>query len=98
MDELTITVTIAGRPYRLKIEKTEEEIVRKAVKQIEEKIKEFSSTYAYKDIQDLLAMVTIQFATSSLNYEKQVDFQDNHLINRLSEIEKVLSENIKEKG
>ena len=93
MDELTITVSIANRPYRLKISKDEEEIVRQAAKLIEEKIKEYSSSYAYKDVQDLLAMVTLQYATSTLHYEKQVNIKDNQLISRLTEIDKVLSEN-----
>ena len=92
MDELTITVTIANRPYRLKIGKDEEETVRQAAKLIEKKIKEYSSSYAYKDVQDLLAMVTLQYATSTLNYKKQINNKDNQLISRLTEIDKVLSE------
>ena len=93
MEEFTITVSIANRPYRLKIGKDEEEIIRQATKLIEEKIKEYSSSYAYKDLQDLLAMVTLQYATSTLNYENQLNNKDKLLINRLSEIDKVLSEN-----
>jgi len=93
MKELTITVSIANRPYRLKIEKDEEETVRQAAKLIDEKIKDYSSSYAYKDVQDLLAMVTLQYATSTLNYEKQLNNKDNHLISRLTEIDKVLSDN-----
>ena len=93
MDELTITVSIANRPYRLKIGKDEEETIRKAAKLIEERIKDYSSSYAYKDVQDLLAMVTLQYATNNLNYEKQINTKDTQLISRLTEIDKVLSEN-----
>lgn len=92
MDELSISVTIADRPYRLKIEKTDEETIRKAAKLIEKTIKEYSVNYAFKDKQDLLAMVALQFVTSSLNFESQIDFTENKLETKLSEIDHVLSE------
>ncbi|HNY07930.1 MAG TPA: cell division protein ZapA [Bacteroidales bacterium] len=92
MDELSISVTIADRPYRLKIEKTDEETIRKAAKLIEKTMKEYSVNYAFKDKQDLLAMVALQFVTSSLNFESQIDFTENKLETKLSEIDHVLSE------
>jgi len=92
MDELSISVNIADRPYRLKIEKTDEETIRKAAKLIEKTIKEYSVNYAFKDKQDLLAMVALQFVTSSLNFESQIDFTENKLETKLSEIDHVLSE------
>jgi len=92
MDELSISVNIADRPYRLKIEKTDEETIRKAAKLIEKTMKEYSVNYAFKDKQDLLAMVALQFVTSSLNFESQIDFTENKLETKLSEIDHVLSE------
>ena len=92
MDELSISVNIADRPYRLKIEKTDEETIRKASKLIEKTMKEYSVNYAFKDKQDLLAMVALQFVTSSLNFESQIDFTENKLETKLSEIDHVLSE------
>jgi len=92
MDELSISVIIADRPYRLKIEKTDEETIRKAAKLIEKTMKEYSVNYAFKDKQDLLAMVALQFVTSSLNFESQIDFTENKLETKLSEIDHVLSE------
>jgi cell division protein ZapA len=59
MDELTITVTIAERPYRLTIKRSEEEIIRKAANEINKKIKFYSENYAYNDRQDLMAMFTL---------------------------------------
>jgi len=92
MDELSISVTIADRPYRLKVEKKEEETIRKATKLIENTMKEYSANYAFKDKQDLLAMVALQFTTSSLNFESQIDFTTNKLETKLTEIDQVLSE------
>jgi len=55
-------------------------------------MKEYSVNYAFKDKQDLLAMVALQFVTSSLNFESQIDFTENKLESKLSEIDHVLSE------
>ena len=94
MEELTISVTIADRPYRLTIKKEEEETIRKAAKLINEKIKDYSENYAFNDKQDLLAMVSLQYANSSLNLEKQNKNMDNRFAERLLEINKVLSDNL----
>lgn len=66
MSELSIKVTIAGRVYPLTISPAEEELVRKASRQIDEQVKALQQTYAVKDRQDLLAMVALQSATHNL--------------------------------
>jgi cell division protein ZapA (FtsZ GTPase activity inhibitor) len=92
MPALTVTVTIADRPYRLKIKSEEEEAVRKAVKVINEKIKAYAEAYAYKDKQDLLAMVALQFATYALNYEEGSKVNDSNLIDKLNELDNILTD------
>ncbi|MFA4851121.1 MAG: cell division protein ZapA [Bacteroidales bacterium] len=92
MPVLSITVTIADRPYRLKIETGEEETVRKAVKTINEKIKAYADTYAYKDKQDLLAMTAMQFATYAINYENSAKINDDRIIEKLTETDKLLTD------
>ena len=90
MPAQTITVSIADRPYRLKIEEEEEENVRKSVKTINEKIKAYADTYAYKDKQDLLAMITLQFATHVMDYENNAKFSEDRIIEKLGDIDKLL--------
>jgi len=92
VDELSITVIIADRPYKLTISRTEEEAVRSAAKAIDEQMKKYASYFQYKDKQDLLAMVALQFAASSVEMESQLRFRDNELIDKLAEIDKVLTE------
>ena len=92
MEKLAITVVIAGRPYRLNINKKDEELVRNASKLIENKMKGYASDYAFKDQQDLLAMVALQFATSTLNLESDLDFRDNQLKNKLHLIDQLITE------
>ncbi len=67
MDELIpINITIADRTYRIKALTSNEESIRKTVKDLNEKIIEFKTSYAGKDIQDYLAMAVIWMATSHL--------------------------------
>lgn len=92
MEELSISVTIAERPYKLTIAKDEEEIVRRATKLINEKIKEYSNSYAFKDHQDLLAMIALQFTTQFLNLDKEIEINDKVITKKLSDIDKILAE------
>jgi cell division protein ZapA (FtsZ GTPase activity inhibitor) len=94
MDELTISVTIADRPYRLNIKKEEEEEIRKAAKNINERIKQYSDNYAFNDKQDLLAMVSLEYANSSLVYEEKLGHSDQQIKEQLSSLDSLLSESI----
>ena len=90
-DELPITVTIAGRPYRLTINRKEEETIRKAVKHIEGQIGHYAGNYRYSDKQDLLAMVALHFATSAVNNENEVSFVTKSLSPTLTDLDKILT-------
>ena len=60
---IPVNITIADRSYRLKIEPSDEETLRKTVKLINEKIVEFKTNFAGKDMQDFISMVLLWFAT-----------------------------------
>ena len=60
---IPVTVLIADRTYRLKIEPKDEEQLRKTVKFINEKILEFKTNFAGKDMQDYISMAFLWFAT-----------------------------------
>ena len=87
MDELTVTLTIADRPYRLKIGKDEEPVIRKAVELINEKIREYSNNYAFKDKQDLLAMAALHFGSYTLRLERD---GEPLLLEKLKELDALL--------
>jgi len=59
---VSTTVMIAGRNYSLKIQPSDEPVIKQIVKEVNEKISHFSSTYTKKDKQDCLAMVLLSFA------------------------------------
>lgn len=96
MKEQLISVIIAERPYRLSVKNEEEEqIFREAGKLIKEKMTEYGSTYAFRDKQDLLAMVTLQFAVDSLSVIKKAESQED-LLKKLAEIDRILDDHLKE--
>ena len=96
MDELAISLNIADRPYRLVIEKNNEELFRKATRLIDNRIKEYSVKYAYKDTKDLLAMVALEYATSFLQDEELLKQQEGLWKTKLMEVDQVLAEYLSE--
>jgi cell division protein ZapA len=74
MSELSIKVTIGGRSYPLTINRSEEERIRKAVSEIDKNIKELKNNYAVVDMQDLLAMTALEYATDSVKQNNSVEF------------------------
>lgn len=64
MSELIpVNIVIADRNYRLRIEPKDEEMVRKTAGLINDKIAEFKTNLAGKDMQDYVSMVLLWFAT-----------------------------------
>ena len=68
MSELIpINLLLADRTYRVRVEPKDEEVVRKTIKLINDKIIEFKTQFAGKDMQDYIAMVVIWYATQAAN-------------------------------
>ncbi len=97
MDKLTITVTIADRPYRLTIDRNEEELIRRAAIEVNKTIKNYSESYAYNDKQDLLAMVALEKTSDALAHKKTDTEGDVQIESKLTEINSLLSEYLIEK-
>lgn len=64
---IPINIVIGDRTYRIKINPTDEEAVRSTLKTINDKIIEFKTQFAGKDMQDYIAMVLIWYATQPQN-------------------------------
>jgi len=61
---IPVNMVVGDRNYRIRIDPVNEEIVRKTVKLINDKILEFKSLFAGKDMQDYIAMVVLWYATN----------------------------------
>lgn len=95
MREQLISVIIAERPYRLAVKsEREEQVFRAAASLINEKMKEYGTNFAFRDKQDLLAMVSLQFAVEVLRYEDTAEGQIK-LKEQLEQLDRILDESLK---
>jgi hypothetical protein len=66
MSELIpINILIGDRTYRIKTNPADEEAIRRTLKTINDKVIEFKTQFAGKDMQDYVAMVLIWYATQA---------------------------------
>jgi len=92
MSELTISVKIADRPYKLVIAKEHEVLFKQAAELIEKRMVDYSGSYAYKDKQDLLAMVALEYATNYLQDEHILSGHGQDQEQKLAKIDKFLTD------
>ncbi|MEO6069194.1 MAG: cell division protein ZapA [Chitinophagaceae bacterium] len=86
---IPLNLLIADRTYRIRIDPKDEEVVRKTAKTINDKLIEFKTAFAGKDMQDYLAMVLIWFATAqNAAISNQVNL--DHVSSRLQTLEKMI--------
>jgi len=94
MSELIpVNVVIADRSYRVRVSPKDEEVLRKTVKAINDKIIEFKTQFAGKDMQDYVSMVLIWFATEQ-NPGSPGQIENDNLASRLKTIERMLENHL----
>jgi hypothetical protein len=94
MSELIpVNILIADRSYRLRVHPKDEEVLRKTVKTISEKIIEFKTQFAGKDMQDYVAMVLIWFATEQ-NAAVTHQLDKDNIASQLQTIERILENHL----
>jgi cell division protein ZapA (FtsZ GTPase activity inhibitor) len=89
-DIININVLIADRPYPLKIKKAEEEDVRNAAREINEKVKQFQQVYAAKDKQDYLAMSALMYAVQNIENQRKTISSTSSFEDELLKLEETL--------
>ncbi len=93
-DKLSIRVNVADRYYPLKVERENEEKIRKAARMINEKVLQYKQRYTDKDVQDFLAMASLQYVIKLNEEEEKLNddrFSDS-VKELIDKIEKVLEE------
>lgn len=98
MEEVPVTVSILDRKYKLKIARNEEEFLRKAAELIDTQARSYGRMYAYKDHQDLLAMVALTQITQLTRMQDGLRFKDTDLEERLTNINNILTQAVDGKG
>lgn len=89
-DKLSIRVNVADRYYPLKIDRSDEEKIRKAARTINEKVLLYKQRYTDKDLQDFLAMAALQFVIKLLESENR--FEVSPLVDELNELDEWLDD------
>lgn len=93
-EKLSIRVNVADRYYPLKIDRKDEEKIRKAAKMINEKVLQYKQRYTDKDTQDFLAMAALQYVIKVI--ETETNFEASPVIDELKELSTELDEFLKD--
>jgi len=89
-DKLSIRVNVADRYYPLKVERESEEKIRKAARMINEKVLQYKQRYSDKDVQDFLAMASLQYVIRLTEEEEKLN--DDHFGGELNELIRKIDE------
>lgn len=90
---IPVNIIIADRSYRLKIDAEDEEMVRNTVKTINEKIIDYKTNFAGKDMQDYVSMALLWYATEQKKPTVEQSINDNNN-SKLNKIEQLLDKAI----
>lgn len=71
-----ITITLAGRPYPLKIKESDEDSIKRIAKDLNEKINNFQLSYSGKDKQDCLSMVLLTVSVELHKLRQQASIKE----------------------
>ena len=95
MSKLNIKLSISDRLYPMKINISDEEVMRICSVKINKIIKDFSEKYAVKDNQDLLAMCALSLAVE-LEKKKKMDTNiEKEIMQNLTLLDDSLSQTLK---
>lgn len=90
-EDVSIKVKIADRIFPIKVSAQEEYYVRKAVKNIDQKIKEIRAHYGIKEYKDVLAMIALELATDQAKYQSKKWIEDDGVTEQIEGLDEMLS-------
>ena len=85
-----IKLNIGNRVYPLSVDTNQEEILRKAAKQINQMINDYESKYAVRDKQDSLAMCALQILSQSKTFSNDDDKEALEIGKKLNKIKELI--------
>ena len=85
-----IKLNIGNRIYPLSVDSSQEEVLRKASKKINEMINDYESKYAVKDKQDSLAMCALQILSQSNIFIKSDEKNTSEIEDKIEEIKNLI--------
>jgi len=94
MEELSIKIKIADREYPMKVKPADEERVRKAGKNINERIRMYREKFGIDDKQDLLSMVAFDCLIDKMEAEESHFGVDETVVEKISELNHKISQSL----
>ena len=88
---IPLNLVIGDRTYRVRINPKDEEVVRKTVKTINDKMLECKTHFAGKDMQDYIAMVLIWLATEETP-PIAMNLDPEEITGKLKNLQKIIEE------
>ena len=85
-----IKLNIGNRIYPLSVDSSQEEVLRKASKKINEMINDYESKYAVKDKQDSLAMCALQILSQNNIFIKSDEKNTSEIEDKIEEIKNLI--------
>ena len=92
MDELSIKIKIADREYPMKVKPEDEERVRKAGKNINERIRSYRERFGIDDKQDLLAMVAFDCLVDKMENEENKGELDDSVLEKINQLNHMVNQ------
>lgn len=92
MEDTSIKIKIGDRSYPMTVKSEQEDVMMKAAKLINERLKVYEANYSVKEMQDLLAMCALEFATKYLENENKRNSIDEVVGDQLEDMERFLSQ------
>lgn len=91
MAELSIRIKIGDREYPMRIDASEEEVLRYAGKLVNEKMKAYNHQFGIDDKQDLLAMVAFDTLAENLKYKGENSSFESDIADKIEELDSKIS-------
>jgi len=91
MDQVTTKVSVGSREYPLKVDAADEELIRDAVKSLNDRLRNYEKLYTGSDKYDHLAMCAIQIATEVAILKRQQQMDSSTLQNSVRKIDELLA-------
>jgi cell division protein ZapA len=91
VDILSIKIKIGDREYPMKVKPEEEQRVRNASKQINEKLKTYREQFGIDDKEDLLAMVAFDCLVSKMKTEEDTNAIDSSSEDQIDQLNDLIA-------
>lgn len=95
-DKLSIRVNVADRYYPLKVNREDEEDIRRAARIINEKVIQYKQRYTDKDTQDFLAMASLQFVNQLISLQQESS--DEVMTEKIGELNQMIGALLEEEN